>query len=460
MRGGTVLVLLAAAAVPARGTGGATVAPCDAGSAAQAWRLRAGWGQPATLVNLAGSGEPQCLDVADRSKRAGAAVRSWNCCCDPESGLADANGTSVCGSPGRKPPCGDTKDNYNQIYELNSQGQLTTGKVMGEKCLVLTPAGAIQTADCTASATKWEYTASESPPLRLAANRSMCLSTSGSGSGGGRPSPDPEGPVEPVPQACTTPNTSKLPFCNAQLSTDKRVADLLQRLTTEEKLTQLIGGIGGGVTVGVRDLFPPYQYHSEGLHGLRSTCGLNKNGPAQQPGTLYSTLFPQVTAMAATGNLTLIKAMGAHMGDEARAVNNYMQGNTVAKGGGLDYWGPTMNIGRDPRWGRTQESVSEDPFLNGACTIAISSRLTACARWFSQQRHCLQTPRTLCAASREPTTAWASSRPPPAANISTCALRSLLFVIIIWLLTVARLRHRRTAWKVRMGSPGTTLMRR
>ena len=52
--------------------------------------------------------------------------------------------------------------------------------------------------------------------------------------------------------------------------------------------------------------------------------------------------------------------------DEARAVNNYMQGNTVGKGGGLDYWGPTMNIVRDPRWGRTQESVSEDPFLNGA----------------------------------------------------------------------------------------------
>jgi len=80
---------------------------------------------------------------------------------------------------------------------------------------------------------------------------------------------------------------------------------------------------------------------------VRVGC-LNKNGPAKQPGTLFSTLFPQVTAMAATGNLSLIKAMAAHMGDEARAVNNYMQGNTVGKGGGLDYWGPTMNIGRDP----------------------------------------------------------------------------------------------------------------
>ena len=62
-----------------------------------------------------------------------------------------------------------------------------------------------------------------------------------------------------------------------------------------------------------------YQYHSEGLHGLRSTCGL---GPGKAP--LYSTMFPQVTGMAATGNLTLMRAMAAHMGDEGRAVNNIM----------------------------------------------------------------------------------------------------------------------------------------
>jgi len=48
-----------------------------------------------------------------------------------------------------------------------------------------------------------------------------------------------------------------------------------------------------------------------------------------------------------------------------------MKGATTGKGGGLDYWGPTMNIGRDPRWGRTQESVSEDPFLNGAYASAF-----------------------------------------------------------------------------------------
>lgn len=61
-------------------------------------------------------------------------------------------------------------------------------------------------------------------------------------------------------------------------------------------------GVVGGVTAGIPRLgVPPYQYHSEGLHGLRSTCGLGRDGD-----TLYSTTFPQVTAMAATGNLTLV----------------------------------------------------------------------------------------------------------------------------------------------------------
>ena len=88
---------------------------------------------------------------------------------------------------------------------------------------------------------------------------------------------------------------------------------------------------------------PAYQYHSEGLHGIRTTCGL---GPGRTP--LYSTMFPQVTGMAATGNFSLIRAMAAHMADEARAVHNIMgvRSQLSKKGGGLNYWGPTMNIGR------------------------------------------------------------------------------------------------------------------
>ena len=63
--------------------------------------------------------------------------------------------------------------------------------------------------------------------------------------------------------------------------------------------------------------------------------------------------------------MPLIRAVARVIGREARAVNNAMGDKVVTKGGGLSYYGPTMNIYRDPRWGRGQESVSEDPLLNG-----------------------------------------------------------------------------------------------
>ena len=86
----------------------------------------------------------------------------------------------------------------------------------------------------------------------------------------------------------------------------------------------------------------------------------------QAPDRIRTTLFPQVTAMAATANLTLVRAMAAAIGREARAINNRENGTQFTKGAGLSYWGPTINVYRDPRWGRGQESVSEDPWLNGA----------------------------------------------------------------------------------------------
>ena len=93
-----------------------------------------------------------------------------------------------------------------------------------------------------------------------------------------------------------------------------------------------------------------YQYHSEGLHGVRDSCQDVRSG--QQP--INTTEFPQVVALAATGNVSLMQAMATVVGDEARALNNLVRGTVFAKGAGLNYWGPTMNIGRDPRWGRFQ----------------------------------------------------------------------------------------------------------
>ena len=83
-----------------------------------------------------------------------------------------------------------------------------------------------------------------------------------------------------------------------------------------------------------------YEYHSEGTHGVRTTC---KDIPG-----LRSTLFPQTTGLAATGNMTLIEEMAGVMGTEGRALNNIANGTTFDKGTGLDYWGPTTNIGCAP----------------------------------------------------------------------------------------------------------------
>ena len=82
---------------------------------------------------------------------------------------------------------------------------------------------------------------------------------------------------------------------------------------------------------------------------------------------MHATLFPQVTGLAASNNMTLIRMMGQAMAVEARAAHNTAVGQKKipGKGCGLSYWSPTMNIIRDPRWGRGQESISEDPALNG-----------------------------------------------------------------------------------------------
>lgn len=89
---------------------------------------------------------------------------------------------------------------------------------------------------------------------------------------------------------------------------------------------------------------------------------------------LTATIFPQTTAMAATGNLSLIFEMGKLMLIEARALANVAEQRRAGPfgiGAGLFYWSPTMNLGRDPRWGRFQESISEDPWINGAYATAF-----------------------------------------------------------------------------------------
>eukprot|EP01051_Picozoa_sp_SAG22_P000175 SAG22_NODE_3_length_48349_cov_158.681180_36_plen_487_part_00 len=146
----------------------------------------------------------------------------------------------------------------------------------------------------------------------------------------------------PIPQPAgfkhcwADPELARLPFCDPTLPPLVRARDLVSRLSLEEKYNQTTSNGPAVVRLGIDQ----YNYHSEGLHGLRTGC---LDEPA-----VNTTLFPQTTGMAATGNLELIEEMGVVMGDEGRALNNIANGSTYSKGTGLDYWGPTMNIGAPP----------------------------------------------------------------------------------------------------------------
>ncbi|RZK78818.1 MAG: glycosyl hydrolase [Pedobacter sp.] len=135
-------------------------------------------------------------------------------------------------------------------------------------------------------------------------------------------------------------------YRNESLSIDIRVKDLLSKLTLTEKAS-LLGYRSEAVP---RLNIPAYNWWNEGLHGVA------RAGEA--------TVFPQAIALAATFNQELVQSVSNVISTEARAKYNL----STAKGRhlqymGLTYWTPNINIFRDPRWGRGQETYGEDPFL-------------------------------------------------------------------------------------------------
>jgi len=141
-------------------------------------------------------------------------------------------------------------------------------------------------------------------------------------------------------------NTGDLPFMNPGLPLSERVNDLVSRLTLEEKIAQMQHTAPAIERLGI----PQYNWWNECLHGVA------RNGIA--------TVFPQAIGMAATFNPALIHQEADVISTEARA--KYYE--AVSKGSheiyqGLTFWSPNINIFRDPRWGRGQETYGEDPFL-------------------------------------------------------------------------------------------------
>jgi beta-glucosidase len=172
-------------------------------------------------------------------------------------------------------------------------------------------------------------------------------------------------------------NAQYQPWFDSRLSTDARIDALLNAMTFEEKISQLVHASAAIDRLGI----PEYNWWSEALHGVA------RSGRA--------TVFPQAIGLAATFDPILIQKVGDAVSDEARAINNHLldNGYTQRLYQGLTFWSPNVNIFRDPRWGRGQETFGEDPFLSGSIGAAYIKglqgdnpkymKVAACAKHFA-----------------------------------------------------------------------------
>ena len=149
-----------------------------------------------------------------------------------------------------------------------------------------------------------------------------------------------------------------LPYQNPALSAEERAEDLLGRLTVEEK-AQLMMDVSPAIP---RLGIPAFQWWNEALHGI------GRNG--------FVTVFPITTQMAATWDDELVYRVFTATSDEARAKNQQAKkSGKVLRYQGLSFWTPNINIFRDPRWGRGQETYGEDPYLTERMGLAVVNGL-------------------------------------------------------------------------------------
>ncbi|KAM7478943.1 hypothetical protein LguiA_027156 [Lonicera macranthoides] len=144
------------------------------------------------------------------------------------------------------------------------------------------------------------------------------------------------------------PALANFTFCDSKAGVKERVGDLVKRLTLTEKIGFLVDNAVGVSRLGI----PKYEWWSEALHGV-SYVGPGTHFSSLVPG---ATSFPQVILTAASFNVSLFEAIGKVVSTEARAMYNVGLA-------GLTFWSPNVNIFRDPRWGRGQETPGEDPLL-------------------------------------------------------------------------------------------------
>src|SRR5436305_3152803 len=159
--------------------------------------------------------------------------------------------------------------------------------------------------------------------------------------------------------AAQTPPNPSPPYRDTALSAEARAADLVSRMTLAEKAPQLLNDAPAIPRLGVRE----YNWWSEGLHGVAANN--------------IATVFPQAVGLAATWDAPRLHDAADTIGVEFRA--KYVE-NRHRLGGsdwfaGLTVWSPNINIFRDPRWGRGQETYGEDPFLTARLGVAFVTGL-------------------------------------------------------------------------------------
>ncbi|MFW5947108.1 MAG: glycoside hydrolase family 3 C-terminal domain-containing protein [Gemmatimonadota bacterium] len=152
-----------------------------------------------------------------------------------------------------------------------------------------------------------------------------------------------------LPSACAEPGPA---YLDPDLPVEDRVDDLVPRMTLEEKVSQM-----QDVAPAIERLdIPEYNWWNEALHGV-ARSGL-------------ATVFPQAIGFAATWDDSLVHEMATVISDEARAKHHeYVRRGERGRYQGLTIWSPNINIFRDPRWGRGQETYGEDPYLTGRIAV-------------------------------------------------------------------------------------------
>jgi beta-glucosidase-like glycosyl hydrolase len=158
---------------------------------------------------------------------------------------------------------------------------------------------------------------------------------------------------------CKAGPLATFPICNSSLPSRQRAADLISRMNISEKISQMAVSSPAIPRLGL----PGYQWSNEALHGLAGSPGVHFGGDLPA-----ATSFPMIINLGATFNISLFNRISSVISTEARAFNN--DGRA-----GLNFFTPNINLVRDPRWGRGEETVGEDPFLGSQYAFAYVTGL-------------------------------------------------------------------------------------